>query len=128
MAKTFFYRDAQYHRIGLNLHQVPVSCPVMSQSHSLLGFDGQMRVDANHAGTLQYVPNSYAAESAYQVADGICSRNSHHWHEGKKSEYAQARELWSRVMSDEQRTNPCYNTGKSLNLCNQTLIRKKYLA
>lgn len=107
----------------------------MSQSYSSLNFDGQMRVDANHAGNPQYVPNSYAhkfrpdaAEPAFQVADNICSRKSHYWHEGKKSEYAQARELWARVMSDEQRANTCANTGKFLNLCNQTLIRKKYLA
>ncbi|MCO5566631.1 hypothetical protein L7F22_020308 [Adiantum nelumboides] len=25
--RMFFYRDAQYHRLGVNLHQVPVNCP-----------------------------------------------------------------------------------------------------
>jgi len=25
--RMFFYRDAQYHRIGVNYHQVPVNCP-----------------------------------------------------------------------------------------------------
>ena len=29
--RMFFYRDAQYHRIGVNLHQVPVNCPFMTQ-------------------------------------------------------------------------------------------------
>ncbi|PSK51616.1 Catalase-1 isoform B [Elsinoe australis] len=29
--RMFFYRDAQYHRIGINLHQVPVNCPFMSE-------------------------------------------------------------------------------------------------
>ena len=28
--RMFFYRDAQYHRVGVNLHQVPVNCPFMS--------------------------------------------------------------------------------------------------
>ena len=28
--RMFFYRDAQYHRIGVNLHQVPVNCPFMA--------------------------------------------------------------------------------------------------
>lgn len=30
--RMFFYRDAQYHRIGVNLHQIPVNCPFMSRS------------------------------------------------------------------------------------------------
>ncbi|KAK3620016.1 hypothetical protein LTR56_023654 [Elasticomyces elasticus] len=42
--RMFFYRDAQYHRIGVNLHQVPVNCPFMSGSLSSLNFDGNMRV------------------------------------------------------------------------------------
>jgi catalase len=29
----FFYRDAQYHRLGsANIHQIPVNCPFMSKS------------------------------------------------------------------------------------------------
>jgi catalase len=51
--RMFFYRDAQYHRIGVNLHQIPVNCPFMSGSLSSLNFDGQMRVDANHGGKPQ---------------------------------------------------------------------------
>ncbi|KAI0521466.1 catalase-like domain-containing protein [Xylaria bambusicola] len=92
----FFYRDAQYHRIGINLHQVPVNCPFMAQSFASLNFDGQMRVDANYAGNKQYAPNSFAhkfrpdaAETPYVVNDNIVSRKSHYWHEGKKSEYDQ---------------------------------------
>ena len=52
----FFYRDAQYHRIGVNLHQVPVNCLFVAGNYASLNFDGQMRVDANHAGKRQYVP------------------------------------------------------------------------
>ncbi|CAJ2507620.1 Uu.00g088060.m01.CDS01 [Anthostomella pinea] len=133
--RMFFYRDAQYHRIGVNLHQVPVNCPFMSQSFSSLNFDGQMRVDANHAGNKQYVPNSFAhkfrpdaAEPAYLVSDNICSRKSHYWHEGKKSDYAQATELWQRVMSEEEKKNTCYNTGEFLKLVQYPMIQKKYLA
>lgn len=109
--RMFFYRDAQYHRIGVNLHQVPVNCPFMAQSFASLNFDGPLRVDANHAGNKQYAPNSFAhkfrpdtAEAPYVVNDNIVSRKSHFWHEGKKNDYDQARELWRRVMNDEQRT------------------------
>ncbi|KAI0397793.1 heme-dependent catalase [Xylariaceae sp. FL0594] len=133
--RMFFYRDAQYHRIGVNLHQIPVNCPFMSQSLSSLNFDGQMRVDANHAGNKQYAPNSFshkfrtdAAEPAMVVSDNILSRKSHYWHEGKKSDYAQATELWRRVMSDRERTNTITNTADLLRLVKFPLIQKKYLA
>lgn len=121
--RTFFYRDAQYHRVGVNLHQVPVNCPFMAQSYSSLNFDGQTRVDANHGGNMPYVPNSFAhkfrpdtSEAPMVVADNVMSRKSHYWHEGKRSEYDQARELWTRVMDDKQRRNTIHNTGKLLNL------------
>jgi catalase len=133
--RMFFYRDAQYHRIGINLHQIPVNCPFMAQSYSSLNFDGPMRVDANHAGNKQYAPNSFAhkfrpdtAEAPYAVSDNIVSRKSHYWHEGKKNDYAQATELWSKVMTDQQRANTCKNTAKYLSLVKYPDIQKKYLA
>jgi catalase len=119
--RMFFYRDAQYHRIGVNLHQIPVNCPFMAKQFAPLNFDGQMRVDANHAGNKQYAPNSFAhkfrpdvAEAPYVVSDNVVSRKSHYWHEGKKSEYDQARELWSRVFTEQQRKNTIKNTGNML--------------
>jgi catalase len=99
------------------MHQIPVNCPFMSKSFSPLQFDGQMRVDANHAGNKQYVPNSFAhkfrpdlAEAPYQVSDNVMSRKSHYWHEAQKNEYDQAKELWSRVMSPERRQHTITNT------------------
>lgn len=133
--RMFFYRDAQFHRIGINLHQIPVNCPFMAQSYSPLNFDGQMRVDANHAGNKQYVPNSFAhkfrpdvAEAPYLVSDNVVSRKSHYWHEGKKNEYDQAKELWSRVMTDTQRQNTISNTAKLLRFVKYPDIQKRYLA
>ncbi|TRX89110.1 hypothetical protein FHL15_010027 [Xylaria flabelliformis] len=133
--RMFFYRDAQYHRVGVNLHQIPVNCPFMSQSLSSLNFDGQLRADANHAGNRQYAPNSFvhkfrtdAAEPAFVVSDNICSRKSHYWHEGKMSDYDQARELWRRVMNDKARHNTIGNTAELLKLVKFPLIQKKYLA
>ena len=128
--RVFFYRDAQYHRIGINLHQVPVNCPLMTKSYSTLNFDGTMRTDANHAGNKQYTPNSFAhkfrpdtAEAPYQVSDNVMSRKSHYWHEGKKSDYAQATELWSRVMTEEQRKNTIKNTGNMLKFVKYPIIQ-----
>jgi len=133
--RMFFYRDAQYHRIGVNLHQIPVNCPFMAKSYASLNFDGPMRADANHGGNKQYAPNSFAnkfrpdtAEAPYQVSDNVMSRKSHFWHEGKKSDYDQATQLWTRVMSKEERQNTLKNTAKYLNLVKYPEIQKKYLA
>ena len=133
--RMFFYRDAQYHRIGVNLHQVPVNCPFMAKSFSSLNFDGPLRNDANHAGNPQYVPNSFkrkfrpdTAEAPYTVADNIVSRKSHYYHEGKLSEYDQARELYRRVMTDTQRQNLHSNTANMLRFVTFKVIKVGYLA
>lgn len=133
--RMFFYRDAQYHRIGVNLHQVPVNCPFMAQSYASLNFDGPMRVDANHAGNKQYVPNSFAhkfrpdiAETPYSVQDSVVSRKSHFWHEGKRNDYDQAKVLWTKVMSENEKKNTLGNTARWLARVNYVEIKVKYLA
>lgn len=133
--RMFFYRDAQYHRIGVNLHQVPVNCPFMVSSYSSLNFDGQQRNDANHAGNPQYVPNSFkhkfrpdAAETPYAVSDNMVSRKSHYFHEGKLSDYEQARELYQRVMTQQQRDHLHQNTATMLARVDAKLIKVRYLA
>ncbi|OKL58326.1 hypothetical protein UA08_06400 [Talaromyces atroroseus] len=133
--RMFFYRDAQYHRIGVNLHQVPVNCPFMVSSYSSLNFDGPLRVDANHAKNPQYAPNSFvnkfrpdSAEAPYQLADSHVGRKSHFYHEGKASEYTQPRLLYRRVMTQQARDNLHSNTARLLKLVEYPHIQVKYLA
>ncbi|KAF7713588.1 Catalase [Penicillium ucsense] len=133
--RTFFYRDAQLHRIGVNWHQVPVNCPFMARSYSSLNFDGQMRVDANHGMNPQYAPNSFVhkfrpdtAEAPYQLSDSIVSRKSHFYHEGSPSEYDQPRMLYEKVMDDTARDHLHKNTAMALKLVDYPIIQKKYLA
>ncbi|ETN45028.1 uncharacterized protein HMPREF1541_09904 [Cyphellophora europaea CBS 101466] len=136
--RMFFYRDAQYHRLGsTNYHQIPVNCPFMAKSFSSLNFDGTMRVDANHAGNLDYAPNSFdpidrfrsdVAEAPYHVADNVVSRKSHFHHEGKLSEYDQPRELYERVMNDEARAHLHSNTAVMLDQVSEKTIQVRYLA
>ncbi|KAK3621652.1 hypothetical protein LTR56_022691 [Elasticomyces elasticus] len=134
--RMFFYRDAQYHRIGVNLHQIPVNCPFMSGSLSSLNFDGQMRVDGNHSGNKQYAPNSFGgdrfrpdtAEAPYKVSDNVVSRKSHYYHEGKLSEYDQPRELYKNVMTEQARKNLHHNTAKMLSRVNYKIIQVQYLS
>ncbi|BCR89730.1 catalase [Aspergillus chevalieri] len=151
--RMFFYRDAQYHRIGINLHQVPgispsynyillrkflitrtVNCPFMASSYSSLNFDGPLRVDANHAMNPQYAPNSFAnkfrpdtAECPYALGDNTVSRKSHFYHEGKASEYEQPRELYRRVMDAKSRARLHSNTARLLRLVEYQEIVVKYL-
>jgi catalase len=131
----FFYRDAQYQRIGVNLHQVSVNCPFMVGSYASLNFDGGTRNDANYAGNPQYVPNSFkhkflpdTAEAPYAVAHNIVSRKSHYYYEGRLSDYDQARELYSRVMMESQRHNLHFNTLSLLRLVRFKIIKVRYLA
>ncbi|GAO52450.1 catalase [Saitoella complicata NRRL Y-17804] len=133
--RTFFYRDAQFHRLGVNLHQIPVNCPFMSQSYSSINNAGPMRVDANTGQKPHYWPNSYNTPKFRQdvdykpvkVADNILSRQSHSMHEGKFSEYTQATELYRRVMDDGARANTHKNTVAYLKWV-EPRIQKLYLS
>jgi catalase len=107
----------------------------MAGSYASLNFDGQMRVDANHAGNPQYAPNSHVdkfrpdtAEAPYRVADNTVSRKSHYYHECKPSEYDQARELYTRVMDDRARDHLHHNTANLLKLVQYSKIQSGYLA
>lgn len=133
--RMFFYRDAQYHRIGVNLHQIPVNCPFMASSYSSLNFDGPLRVDANHAMKPHYTPNSFtnkfrpdSAETPYYAANRRVGRVSNFYHEGKLSEYDQVRELYIRVMTPQARVHLHKNTAEALKLVNYPVIQVKYLA
>ncbi|TFK46049.1 catalase [Heliocybe sulcata] len=132
--RCFFYRDAQYHRLGINLHQIPVNCPFMAGSYSSLNFAGALRSDANTGMNPHYSQNSYDTPKfrpdtdhhPMEVGDNILSRKGHFLHEGKASEYDQVRELYQRVMSQQERANTHKNTAVVLKLT-EPRIQKKYL-
>ena len=108
----------------------------MAKSYASLNFDGPMRVDANHAGNPQYVPNSFVskfrpdtAEAPYKVSDNIVSRKSHYYHEGNPlSEYDQPRDLYENVMDDRARHNLHENTAVMLSHVSEQIIQVRYLA
>jgi catalase len=107
----------------------------MASSYASLNFDGQMRVDANHAMNPQYAPNSFVdkfrpdtAEAPYQLADNTVSRKSHFWHEGSDTEYEQPRVLYEKVMTGDSRNNLHKNTAGLLKNVEYPEIQLKYLA
>ena len=108
----------------------------MAGSMSSLNFDGTMRTDANHGGNPDYAPNSYTplskfrpdtANAPYAVSDPIVSRKSHFYHEGKTSEYDQARTLYERVMTSQQRDHLHSNTAVMLAHVSDQKILTLYL-
>ncbi|EFQ30534.1 catalase [Colletotrichum graminicola] len=105
-----------YHRIGVNLQQIPVNCPFMAKSYASLTFDGQMRTDAKHA------------EAPCVVNNNIVSRRSPYWHEGKKNDHEQATQHWSKTMTEQQRKNTSLNTSKYLKFVIYSEIQENYLA
>ncbi|KAL9630455.1 MAG: hypothetical protein Q9164_006407, partial [Protoblastenia rupestris] len=102
----FFYRDAQYHRIGVNLHQIPVNCPSMAGHYSSLNSDGPMRVDANLAGIKQCVPNSFKMAFRPDTAEAP----------------------YAHVMDETARDHTHRNTAKMMARVPYPIIQKKYLA
>jgi catalase len=56
--RCFFYRDTQYYRLGVNLHQIPVNCPFAGKVNHPQSRDGLMRTDYNGEGEPTIYPNS----------------------------------------------------------------------
>ncbi|CVK88341.1 uncharacterized protein FMAN_04965 [Fusarium mangiferae] len=82
--RMFFYRDAQYRRIGVNLHP-----------------------------------------TASLTSSGLVSLRRHI---SKKNGYDQAKDLWTRIMSEQEKNNACCNTAKGLRRVKFPEIKSKYLA
>ncbi|PWN86634.1 catalase [Acaromyces ingoldii] len=133
--RMFFYRDAQYHRLGVNLHQVP---------------DGAMRVDDNNGGKPQFMPNSlqgkdkgaplvqpsttevpqamYSTSQMVSAPPTLARSAANFRHRGKASEYDQARYLWREKMSQEERQNTGKNTAFLLDTFQNAEVKTRFLA
>jgi catalase len=52
--RAFFYRDAQYHRLGsANIHQIPVNCPFMAQCVPSFVLSAHRRLIVDEGSTLR---------------------------------------------------------------------------
>ncbi|KAG8686611.1 hypothetical protein FRC11_008689, partial [Ceratobasidium sp. 423] len=140
--RAFFYRDAQYHRLGsANIHQIPVNCPFMARFHSPDNYAGTMRTDGNITSKPTYFPNSYhnrpttsgapgflpqAEGVPMQVASNVTSRKGYYLHEGSPTEYNQVRELYQRVLTPQKREELHSNTARLLKHADG-IVQKNYL-
>lgn len=62
------------------------------------------------------------AEAPFQVGNNVVSRQSFYKHEGDPSEYTQVRELYQRVMTEDQRSNLHRNTAELLRVSTHNSI------
>lgn len=128
--RMFFYRDAQYHRLGVNHHQIPVNCPFMSRYFSPQTRDGLLRGDSNGGNILPYAATvrdkrqTVFSSSDYQPVkiDGMLERGRSSRTEGQDSEYEQVRRFYQKVLSDAQKANLHKNTALCLRFCSEAIV------
>ncbi|KAF2842625.1 heme-dependent catalase [Patellaria atrata CBS 101060] len=98
-SRMFFYRDTQYHRID---QYAPNTSPMNSD-----------QIQVKHLIKLATILLVGKATTSMK---------------GKKNEYGQARDLWTKVISEQQRHNTIKNTANLLQWVKYAEIQKKYLS
>mmetsp|Transcript_19951 Transcript_19951/g.32881 ORF Transcript_19951/g.32881 Transcript_19951/m.32881 type:complete len:478 (-) Transcript_19951:112-1545(-) len=106
-ARMFAYGDAQRYRVGPNHQQIPINCPYASGVRTYQR-DGLMSIQGNGGNKPNYYPNSYEGSPAPAPAhkthahaqNGIVARFPH---SHPNDDFAQAGELYSRVMDDKEK-------------------------
>jgi catalase len=133
--RCFFYRDTQYYRLGVNLHQIPVNCPFAAKANHPQSRDGLMRTDYNGEGEPTIYPNSRGGpkgDTKYNwkpvPVSGVIDRASCSRHAGNDSEYDQARELFTKIMSDAERTHLFNNIAEFLKFAKPDIQEKTIAA
>jgi catalase len=104
--RLFSYHDTHRHRLGPNYHLLPVNAPRAAPEFSNQR-DGAMRVDANGGSGPNYYPNSFGGpepdpgvgEPPVDIS-GMAARHSYTLSD---DDFVQAGDLYSKVMTDEDR-------------------------
>jgi catalase len=146
--RTFLYRDAQYYRLGVNFHQIPVNCPFMSKmGYHPVTRDGKMRVDTNGGVEPHYYPNSYtrpphaipdvsnktwfdvAATNVLESKATVLSRHasSKHEYEPGETDYIQPRLFYLNDLDDIGRQNLISNIARGLQLVSRDEVKLRFL-
>lgn len=135
--RCFFYRDAQLHRLGVNLHQVPVNCPYRATAYHPVSRDGNMRVDDNGVGETAHYPSTVGAmrsAPSYKrcpiklPAGAIIQRaTAVRGPPTEEDDLKQVRVLYQRVMSSSDKAALHYNIAAWLRYC-RVDIAMRFLA
>lgn len=137
--RCILYMDAQFYRLGVNYHQIPVNCPFMTKSYHPPNRDGAMRVDSNGGVEPHYFPNSATvpppampvsehANWTIKHIQGVMGRQSHSRSAANPTEeYIQATEFFERDMIDQDRTNLINNIAVGLSRVTRSDIKARFL-
>ena len=103
--RLFSYPDTHRHRLGANFHQIPVNAPKSAANHYQR--DGQMNIELSSGPN--YYPNSFdgAAPDAKFAPPAIDVQGlaARHEYIVGDIDFVQAGDLYSRVLSDYDKTN-----------------------
>ena len=104
--RLFSYPDTHRHRLGPNYHLIPVNA-AKGVKPSNYQRDGFMRTDANSGGAPNYWPNSMGGPvpdpAAAPPSLEVCGAAGRQAREYPQDDFVQAGNLYSKVMSDEDR-------------------------
>jgi len=106
--RLFSYHDTHRHRLGPNYHLLPVNAPKAAKAADYQR-DGAMRLDDNGGTGPNYWPNSFGGPepdpSFAPPPVDIAGRAARHAYTLTDDDFVQAGELYSKVMTDQDREN-----------------------
>ncbi len=110
--RLFSYHDTHIHRLGTNYHLLPINRAKNAPENSYQR-DGFMRVDDNGKGGPNYWPNSFGGpEPSPETAEPqqkVMGKTDRHPYNFPNDDFVQPGNLYSKVMSDEDRDHLIHN-------------------
>ncbi len=104
--RLFSYHDTHLHRLGPNYHLLPINRPKNAPENSYQR-DGFMRLDSNGKDGPNYWPNSFGGpDPSPEVAEPqqkIMGMSGRHPYKFPNDDFVQPGNLYSKVMTDEDR-------------------------
>ena len=104
--RLFSYHDTHRHRLGTNYHLLPVNAPKAAKENNYQR-DGAMRFDGNGGGGPNYWPNTFGGPAPDPTVApppvDIAGMAARHVYEHGDVDFIQAGDLFSKVMTDEDR-------------------------
>mmetsp|Transcript_11834 Transcript_11834/g.29895 ORF Transcript_11834/g.29895 Transcript_11834/m.29895 type:complete len:302 (+) Transcript_11834:182-1087(+) len=107
--RLFSYPDTHRHRLGANYQTLPVNCPYAARA-AHYHRDGDAVHDGNGGSAPNYEPNSFGGPAAPltlkpETGPKVTGRVGRYRRNHPNSDFAQAGELFRRVLTEEQRSN-----------------------
>ena len=120
------YPDTHRHRLGPNYEQIPINCPYRSRMGSYNIRDGPMTVQGNgDKYPCNYEPNSLGGptedKSCAWSKQTVSGQVGRYPHQHPNDNYEQARGLFNKVFSEQDRKDVIANISGPLSQCRQDI-------